>query len=118
MTIKDRLLNPKKTHRPRPFVKNRHPFDRRHEDGDTYDMTIANRADDSQLYLYVSLEKQIHKVPGSNYLILHFNPKRKTLSLFQDKQNNDKVQESENNKRTNSELRLMINNKVLIYFLF
>ncbi|MCX2955883.1 effector, partial [Candidatus Phytoplasma citri] len=31
---------------------------------------------------------------------LHFNPVRKTLSIYQDKHNNDKVQETENNKRT------------------
>ncbi|WAN63447.1 ATP-dependent Zn protease [Candidatus Phytoplasma rubi] len=34
---------------------------------------------------------------------LHFNPVRKTLSLYQDKHNNDKVQEAEYNKRTSSD---------------
>ncbi|TKA88182.1 MAG: hypothetical protein QS2022_1620 [Candidatus Phytoplasma asteris] len=34
---------------------------------------------------------------------LHFNPVRKTLSLYQDKQNNDKVKEAEYNKRTSDD---------------
>ncbi|MEZ0180193.1 effector ['Camptotheca acuminata' phytoplasma] len=34
---------------------------------------------------------------------LHFNPKRKTLSLYQDKHNNDKAKEAESKKRTSSD---------------
>ncbi len=44
------------------------------------------------------------RVSNSNFKLtdfhLHFNPVRKTLSIYQDKHNNDKVQEAENNKRT------------------
>ncbi|MBT1576945.1 AAA family ATPase ['Elaeagnus angustifolia' witches'-broom phytoplasma] len=44
------------------------------------------------------------RVSNSNFKLtdfhLHFNPVRKTLSIYQDKHNNDKVQETENNKRT------------------
>ncbi|MBT1576979.1 hypothetical protein KEC49_02325, partial ['Elaeagnus angustifolia' witches'-broom phytoplasma] len=47
------------------------------------------------------------RVSDSNFELtdfhLHFNPKRKTLSLYQDKHNNDKVQEAENNKRTSDD---------------
>ncbi|ABC65458.1 conserved hypothetical protein [Aster yellows witches'-broom phytoplasma AYWB] len=34
---------------------------------------------------------------------LHFNPIRKTLSIFKDKHNYDKTQEAENNKRTSTD---------------
>ncbi len=43
-------------------------------------------------------------VSNSNFKLthfhLHFNPKRKTLSLYEGKHNNDKAKEAENNKRT------------------
>ncbi|GAK74223.1 ATP-dependent Zn protease ['Chrysanthemum coronarium' phytoplasma] len=46
-------------------------------------------------------------VSNSNFKLtnfhLHFNPKRKTLSLYQDKHNKDKVKEAENNKRTSDD---------------
>ncbi|WAN63431.1 SAP53-like protein [Candidatus Phytoplasma rubi] len=46
-------------------------------------------------------------VDDSNFKLtdfhVHFNPKRKTLSLYQDKHNNDKNQEAENNKRTSDD---------------
>ncbi|MGL9687987.1 MAG: effector, partial [Candidatus Phytoplasma sp. TWB_XP] len=46
-------------------------------------------------------------VSNSNFELtnfhLHFNPKRKTLSLYQDKHNNDKAQEAAYNKRTSSD---------------
>ncbi|PQP79174.1 effector, partial [Candidatus Phytoplasma phoenicium] len=34
---------------------------------------------------------------------LHFNPVRKTLSLYQDKHNNDKAKEATYNKRTSDD---------------
>ncbi|BAD04660.1 MAG: hypothetical protein QS2022_3390 [Candidatus Phytoplasma asteris] len=47
------------------------------------------------------------RVDDSNFKLtdfhLHFNPKRKTLSLYQNKHNNDKVKEAENNKRTSDD---------------
>ncbi|BAD04149.1 ATP-dependent Zn protease [Onion yellows phytoplasma OY-M] len=111
------------------YIKDRHPFDRWNKNGDTYNHTTLDgfdsasfdKKDDSQLYLYVKFEKQQHKGPGFNHLILkykgpkhfleedkdyylgrarvddsnfestnfqlHFNPVRKTLSLYQDKHN-------------------------------
>ncbi|MDV3166577.1 MAG: hypothetical protein Q8807_02840 ['Waltheria sp.' little leaf phytoplasma] len=126
------------------YIKDRYPFDRWNEDGDTYDRTTLNgfnsayfiKKDDSQLYLYIRIKKQQHEGPGGNCLILeyqgpkhfltedqdyylgeafvhnadfkltdfhlHFNPVRKTLSLYQDKHHNDKVKEAENNKRVSS----------------
>nr|AKV94674.1 putative ATP-dependent Zn protease [Potato witches'-broom phytoplasma potWB-LT1] len=93
--------------------------------------------DDSYLWRYIKLEKQLNEGPGGNYLIikykgpkyfldddkdyylgrarvddtnfkltdfhLHLNPKRKTLSLYQDKYNNDKTKEAKNNKRTSDD---------------
>ncbi|MFG6084701.1 MAG: AYWB SAP53-like protein [Candidatus Phytoplasma solani] len=46
-------------------------------------------------------------VSNSNFKLtnfnLHFNPVRKTLSLYQDKHNNDKAKEAEYNKRTSDD---------------
>ncbi|QKX95217.1 hypothetical protein [Candidatus Phytoplasma asteris] len=143
--ILDRLKTQKEPSNLVCYIKDRHPFDRWNKRGLTYDRTTLDgfdsasfdKKDDSQLYLYVKFEKQQHKGPGGNCLIvkykgpkhfleddkdyylgevfvhdsdfklthfhLHFNPKRKTLSLYQDKHNNDKVKEAENNKRTSDD---------------
>nr|ABA25857.1 hypothetical protein [Phytoplasma sp. CPh] len=109
------------------YIKDRHPFDRWNNKGLTYDRTTLDgfddasfdKKDDSYLWRYIKFEKQQHKGPGGNCLIvkykgpkhfleddkdyylgdafvddanfklthfhLHFNPKRKTLSLYQGK---------------------------------
>ncbi|QKX95652.1 MAG: ATP-dependent Zn protease [Rapeseed phyllody phytoplasma] len=111
------------------YIKDRHPFDRWNNKGLTYKETSINgfkfsrfdKEDDSQLYLYVKLEKQFKENSSGNCLILkyqgpkhfldddkdyylgrarvsdsnfeltnfhlHFNPVRKTLSIFKDKHN-------------------------------
>ncbi|BAD04735.1 hypothetical protein PAM_650 [Onion yellows phytoplasma OY-M] len=136
MKIQERLELQKEPSNLVCYIKDRHPFDRWNKDGDTYNFTTLDgfdsasfdKKDDSQLYLYVKFEKQQHKGPGFNHLILkykgpkhfleedkdyylgrarvddsnfestnfhlHFNPVRKTLSLYQDKHNNDKTQET------------------------
>ncbi|GLH60901.1 hypothetical protein PAWBP_6390 [Paulownia witches'-broom phytoplasma] len=97
-----------------------------------FEFSSFYKEDDSQLYLYVRLEKQFKEDSSGNCLILkykgpkqildddkdyylghahvsnsnfkltdfhlHFNPKRKTLSLYQDKHNNDKAEEAEMKK--------------------
>nr|BDU62107.1 ATP-dependent Zn protease [Candidatus Phytoplasma phoenicium] len=110
------------------YIKDRHPFDRWNKDGDTYNHTTLDGFDsasfdtknDSHLHYYINFEKQQHKGPGNNSLILkykgpkhfldedkdyylgeafvhdanfkltdfhlHFNPVRKTLSIYQGKQ--------------------------------
>ncbi|GAK74078.1 ATP-dependent Zn proteaseputativeFtsH, partial ['Chrysanthemum coronarium' phytoplasma] len=107
------------------YIKDRHPFDRWNKKGYTYNHTTLDGFDDasfytedeSYLHYYINFEKQQHKGPGGNYLILkykgpkhildddkdyylgrarvddanfkltnfnlHFNPARKTLSLYQ-----------------------------------
>ncbi|MDO8057526.1 effector [Candidatus Phytoplasma gossypii] len=145
MKIQDRLKTQKEPTNLVCYIKDRHPFDRWNEDGKTYNYTTLNgfdsasffKKDDSQLYLYVKFEKQQHKGPGGNYLILkyqgpkhfleddkdyylgeafvhndnfeltdfylHFNPKRRTLSLYQYKHNHDKAKEAEYLSRTNDD---------------
>nr|BDU62111.1 hypothetical protein [Candidatus Phytoplasma phoenicium] len=143
--IKNRLETQKEPSNLACYIKDRHPFDRWNKDGDTYNHTTLDGFDsasfdtknDSHLHYYINFEKQQHKGPGNNSLILkykgpkhfldedkdyylgeafvhdanfkltdfrlHFNPVRKTLSLYEDKHNNDKVQEAENNKRTSDD---------------
>ncbi|WZN38376.1 hypothetical protein M33023_01850 [Candidatus Phytoplasma asteris] len=145
MTVQDRLENQKEPSNLACYIKDRHPFDRWNQKAVTYDMTTANgfkfsrfyTEDDSYLWRYIKLEKQLNEGPGGNYLIikykgpkyfldddkdyylgrarvddtnfkltdfhLHLNPKRKTLSLYQDKHNNDKTKEAKNNKRTSDD---------------
>nr|WP_308738527.1 AAA family ATPase [Candidatus Phytoplasma rubi] len=109
------------------YIKDRYPFDRWNNKGLTYEETSINgfkfssfdKKIDSQLFVYVNLEKQFKEDSSGNCLILkykgpkhlldddkdyylgnahvsnsnfkltnfhlHFNPKRKTLSLYQDK---------------------------------
>ncbi|MDV3166646.1 MAG: AAA family ATPase, partial ['Waltheria sp.' little leaf phytoplasma] len=125
--VENRLQNQPEPSNLACYIKDRYPFDRWNEDGDTYDHTTLNgfnsayfiKKDDSQLYLYIRIKKQQHEGPGGNCLILeyqgpkhfltedqdyylgeafvhnadfkltdfhlHFNPVRRTLSLFQDK---------------------------------
>ncbi|WP_034172091.1 hypothetical protein, partial [Chrysanthemum yellows phytoplasma] len=127
------------------YIKDRHPFDRWNKNGDTYNHTTLNgfksasfdTKNDSHLHYYINFEKQQHKGPGGNCLIvkykgpkhfleddkdyylgdafvhddnfnlthfhLHFNPKRKTLSIYQDKHNNDKAKEVEYKQRTSDD---------------
>ncbi|QKX95655.1 hypothetical protein [Candidatus Phytoplasma asteris] len=138
--ILDRLETQKEPSNLACYIKDRHPFDRWNNKGLTYKETSINgfkfsrfdKEDDSQLYLYVKLEKQFKENSNGNCLILkyqgpkhfldddkdyylgrarvsdsnfeltnfhlHFNPVRKTLSIFKDKHNNDKVEEAEMNK--------------------
>ncbi|QKX95094.1 AAA family ATPase [Candidatus Phytoplasma asteris] len=112
------------------YIKDLYPFDRWNNRGLTYEETSINgfkfsrfdTEDDSQLYLYVRLEKQFKENSSGNCLILkykgpkyflgddkdyylgrarvsnsnfestnfhlHFNPVRKTLSIYQDKHHN------------------------------
>ena len=127
------------------YIKDRHPFDRWNNKGLTYKQTSVNEFEyssfdteiDSQLNIYIKLEKQFKENSSGNCLILkytgpkdliekdkdyylgrahvsnsnfeltnfnlHFNPVRKTLSLYQNKHNNDKVKEATYNKRTSSD---------------
>ncbi|MDV3201453.1 MAG: hypothetical protein Q8872_01075 [Candidatus Phytoplasma australasiaticum] len=127
------------------YIKDRHPFDRWNEDGDTYNHTTLNgfkhssfdTKNDSYLHYYVNFKKQQHEGPGGNCLILeyqgpkhfltedqdyylgrarvedtnfkltdfhlHFNPVRKTLSLYQDKHHNNKVKEAKYLPKTNND---------------
>ncbi|WP_034172430.1 hypothetical protein, partial [Chrysanthemum yellows phytoplasma] len=143
--IKNRLETQKEPSNLANYIKDRYPFDRWNNKGLTYEETSINEfeyssfdtEDDSQLYLYVNLEKQFKEDSSGNCLILkykgpkyfldddkdyylgcahvsnsnfkltdfnlHFNPVRKTLSLYEDKHNKDKVQEAENNKRTSDD---------------
>ncbi|BAD04432.1 hypothetical protein PAM_347 [Onion yellows phytoplasma OY-M] len=140
MKIQERLETQKERSNLACYIKDRHPFDRWNNKGLTYKETSINgfkfsrfdKEDDSQLYLYVKLEKQFKENSSGNCLILkyqgpkhfldddkdyylgrarvsdsnfeltnfhlHFNPVRKTLSIFKDKHNNDKVEEAEMNK--------------------
>ncbi|QKX95091.1 MAG: SAP53-like protein [Rapeseed phyllody phytoplasma] len=142
---KERLENQKEPSNLANYIKDRHPFDRWNKRGLTYEETSINgfkfsrfdTEDDSQLYLYVRLEKQFKENSSGNCLILkykgpknlidedkdyylgrawlensefnnenfhlHFNPVRKTLSLYQDKHNNDKSKEAPYNKRTSDD---------------
>ncbi|QKX95523.1 MAG: ATP-dependent Zn protease [Rapeseed phyllody phytoplasma] len=62
------------------YIKDRHPFDRWNKNGDTYNHTTLDgfddasfdKKDDSQLYLYLKFEKQQHKGPGGNCLIVKY----------------------------------------------
>ncbi|WP_268850023.1 effector [Candidatus Phytoplasma rubi] len=127
------------------YIKDRYPFDRWNNRGLTYEETSINGFKfshfdteiDSQLNLYIKLEKQFKENSSGNCLILkykgpkhlldadkdyylgrawlensefknedfnlHFNPVRKTLSLYQGKHNNDKTKEAKYNKRTSSD---------------
>ncbi|GLH60942.1 hypothetical protein PAWBP_6800 [Paulownia witches'-broom phytoplasma] len=119
------------------YIKDRHPFDRWNKDGtlagfNAFENSHFDTKHESYLHYYINFEKQQHKGPGFNHLILkyqgpkhildddkdyylgeafvqnskkeltdfhlHFNPKRKTLSLYQDKHNNDKDEEAEMKK--------------------
>ncbi|WP_268850173.1 effector [Candidatus Phytoplasma rubi] len=144
MKIQERLENQKEPSNLANYIKDRYPFDRWNNKGLTYEETSINgfkfssfdKKIDSQLFIYVNLEKQFKEDSSGNCLILkykgpkhlldddkdyylgnahvsnsnfkltnfhlHFNPVRKTLSLYQDKQNNDKVKEDAYNKRTSS----------------
>ncbi|QKX95731.1 ATP-binding protein [Candidatus Phytoplasma asteris] len=127
------------------YIREGYPFDRSNNRGFNYEKTSVNGFEfssfdiknESQLFVYVDLEKQFNEDSGGNCLILkykgpkdliekdkdyylgrahisnsnfkltnfhlHFNPVRKTLSLYEGKHNNDKAKEAENNKRTNDD---------------
>ncbi|WP_268849999.1 effector [Candidatus Phytoplasma rubi] len=145
MKIQERLEKQKEPSNLANYIKDRYPFDRWNNKGLTYEETSINgfkfsrfnTTIDSQLFIYVDLEKQFKENSSGNCLILkykgpkhfldddkdyylgcawlensefnnenfhlYFNPVRKTLSLYQDKQNNDKVNEAKYNKRTSSD---------------
>ncbi|MFB0638571.1 AAA family ATPase [Candidatus Phytoplasma solani] len=62
------------------YIKDRYSFDCWNNEGLTYDATTANGfkfsrfdiTNDSQLFVYVDLEKQLNEGPGGNYLIVKY----------------------------------------------
>ncbi|RMI87651.1 OadG family protein [Candidatus Phytoplasma solani] len=120
------------------YIEDRYPFDLWKENSaNGFKFSRFDIKNDSQLFIYVDLEKQFKEDSSGNCLILkykgpkhfleedkdyylgrawvensefknedfrlHFNPVRKTLSLYQDKHNNDKAKEDAYNKRTSDD---------------
>ncbi len=120
------------------YIEDRYPFDLWKENSaNAFEYSSFDTEIDSQLNLYIKLEKQFKENSSGNCLILkyqgpkhfldedkdyylgrahvsnsnlelthfhlHFNPVRKTLSIYQGKQNNDKSKEVEYKQRTSDD---------------